>query len=111
MVERIDELGRLRALRACLVVPALEPGMVRAVFLAGGVVTRRTVPRGGGGRLEVEAGLVEVDRRLASELEATEADELLLVAASCGGRRPSCRFFALDRDAILAAVNGVALAA
>ena len=54
--------ARLRAMRACLVVPALEPGMVRAVFVAGCVVTRRTVPRGGGARLEVDAGLSEVDR-------------------------------------------------
>ena len=74
------------AMRACLVVPALEPGMVRAIFLAGGVVARRTVPRGGGARLEVEAGLVEVGRRLAAELEATEADELLLLAGFM--RRP-----------------------
>ena len=62
VVERIDELRRLRAVRACLVVPALEPGMVRAIFVAGTVVARRTIPRGGGGRLEVEAGLIEVRR-------------------------------------------------
>ena len=111
VIERIDELGRLGAMRACLVVPALEPGMVRAIFLAGGVVTRRTVPRGGGGRLEVEAGLVEVDRRLATDLEATEAAELLLLAGFMRRPPPELQVLPLDRDAILAAVNGVALAA
>ena len=63
--------ARLRELRACLVVPALEPGMMRAVFVAGAVVARRTVPRGGGAYLEIEAGLAEVRSRLARELEAT----------------------------------------
>jgi len=111
VLERMDELRRLQALRACLVVPALEPGMVRAVFVAGAVVARRTVPRGGGGILEVEAGLMEVRGRLPVTLEATAADELLLIATFL--RRPSAelRVVELDRDAILAAANGVALAA
>jgi len=92
-------------------VPALEPGMARAIFLADGVVTRRTVPRGGGGRLEVEAGLVEIDRRPATDLEATEATELLLLATFMRRPPPELQVLPLDRDAILAAVNGVALAA
>ena len=111
VVERIDELRRLQALRACLVVPALEPGMVRAVFVAGAVVARRTVPRGGGGYLEVEAGLLEVRRSLPAALEATAADELLLIAAFLRRPSPELRVAELDRDAILAAANGVALAA
>jgi DNA polymerase-3 subunit epsilon len=111
VIERIDELARLRDMRACLLVPALDPGMARAIFLAGGVVTRRTVPRGGGGRLEVEAGLVEVGRRLATDLEATEATELLLLATFVRRPPPELQVLPLDRDAILAAVNGVALAA
>jgi len=111
VVERIDELGRLRALRACLVVPALEPGMMRAIFVAGSVVTRRTVPRGGGGRLVVEAGLAEVERRLAGDLAAIEADELILIATFLRRPGPELRAVGLDRDAIVAAVNGVALAA
>ena len=110
VVERIDELRGLQALRACLVVPALEPGMVRAVFVAGTVVARRTIPRGGGGILEVEAGLMEVRRRLPAELEATAADELLLIAAFLRRPSPELRVTELDRDSILAAANGVALA-
>ena len=87
VIERIDELERLRRLRACLVVPALEPGMVRAIFLAGAVVARRTVPRGGGGRLEVEAGLLDV-------LEHQQA----------GLRGDGCRRASADRDLPAAAV-------
>ena len=91
VVERIDELGRLRSDASLLVGPALEPGMVRAIFLAGGVVTRRTVPRGGGGRLEVEAGLVEVDRRSRQISRRPRPPSFSSSPASCGGRRPSCR--------------------
>ena len=111
VVERIDELRRLQAVRACLVVPALEPGMVRAIFVAGTVVARRTIPRGGGGALEVEAGLIEVRERPPATLAATAADELLLIATFL--RRPSAELHVtgLDRDSILAAANGVALAA
>ena len=111
VVDRIDELGRLRSMRACLVVPALEPGMVRAVFVAGCVVTRRTVPRGGGAQLEVDAGLSEVDRHLPADLEAIAADELLLLATFMRRPAPELRIVALERNAILAATNGVALAA
>jgi DNA polymerase-3 subunit epsilon len=108
---RIDELAGLRSLEACLVVPALEPGMVRAIFVAGAVVARRTVPRGGGGHHEVEAGLAEARRAAPAELDATTADELLLIASFLRRPAPELRVTALDRDAILAAVNGVALAA
>jgi DNA polymerase-3 subunit epsilon len=111
VVDRIEELARLRTMRACLVVPALEPGMVRAVFVAGRVVTRRTVPRGGGAHLEVDAGLNEVDRHLPGDLEAIAADELLLLATFMRRPAPELRVVALERNAILAATNGVALAA
>jgi DNA polymerase-3 subunit epsilon len=111
VVDRIDELGRLRAMRACLVVPALEPGMVRAVFVAGCVVARRTVPRGGGAHLEVDAGLSAVDRQLPADLEAIAADELLLLATFMRRPAPELQVVALERNAILAATNGVALAA
>jgi DNA polymerase-3 subunit epsilon len=111
VVDRIDELERLRRMRACLVVPALEPGMVRAVFVAGCVVTRRTVPRGGGAHLEVDAGLSEVDRQVPGDLEATAADELLLLATFMRRPAPELRIVDLERNAILAATNGVALAA
>ena len=111
VLQRIDELERLRACGRASIVPALEPGMVRAVFVAGAVVARRTIPRGGGGRLEVEAGLLEVRRALPASLEATVADELLLIGAYLRRPSPELRVVPLDREAILAAANGVALAA
>ena len=50
-VERLAELERLRALRACLLVPAREPGFVRAVLVAGGRIVaapHRSARRGCG---------------------------------------------------------------
>ena len=44
-------------------------------------------------------------------LDATAADELLLIASFLRRPAPELRVVELDRDAILAAVNGVALAA
>ena len=111
VVDRIDLLRGARALQACLVVPALEPRMVRGVFVADGVVSRRTIPRGGGGSLEVEAGLADVHGGVDGGLEAAAADELLLIASFLRRPPPELRVVALDRDAILAVVNGVALAA
>ena len=111
VTERLDELTRVRALRACLVVPALEPGMVRAVFVAGGIVARRTVPRGSGAVHEVEAGLAAARRAQDAGLDAVAADELLLVASFLRRPPPELRVVALDREAVVAAVNGVALAA
>ena len=108
---RLDELDRLRRLRACLVVPALDRGMVRAIFVAGAVVARRTVPRGGGARLEIDAGLAEA-RRIALPPHGPEtADELLLLGTFLRRPAPELRVLPLQRDAILAAVEGLPLAA
>ena len=111
VAERLDELARARALRACLVVPALDPGLVRAIFVSGTVVVRRTVPRGGGARLEIEAGLAEIRRNEAGEAVPEGVDELLLIASFLRRPPPELHVVALDRDAVIAAVNGVALAA
>ena len=111
VVDRIDEVHEARGLQVCLVVPALEPGMVRGVFVSGGAVSRRTIPRGGGGSIEVEAGLADVRRDASTSLAATSADELLLIASFIRRPPPELRIAALERDAILAVANGVALAA
>ncbi len=111
VLERIDELRQLESLRACLVVPALEAGMVRAVFVAGPVVVRRTVPRGGGAHLEVDAGLADVRQAPARALEATAAEELLLIASFLRRPPPELTVTALERTAILAAAKGLPLAA
>ncbi len=85
--------------------------MMRGVFVADGVVSRRTIPRGGGGSLEVEAGLADVHGGSDGGLAATAADELLLIVSFLRRPPPELRVVALERDAILAVVNGVALAA
>jgi DNA polymerase III epsilon subunit family exonuclease len=111
VIVRMDEMHEARSLQVCLVVPALEPGMMRAVFVARGIVSRRTIPRGGGGLLEVEAGLVDVRGSLDADLAATTAEELLLIASFIRRPPPEIRVVPLERNAILAAANGVALAA
>jgi len=111
VVARIEEMHVARALEVCLVVPALEPGMMRGIFVARGIVSRRTIPRGGGGSLEVEAGLVDVRAPAVAELAATTAEELLLIASFIRRPPPELRVAPLERDAILTAANGVALAA
>jgi len=97
----LERLERLRGLERCLLVPAAEPGHVRAFFLAGGrVAAERTLPPGGGAHLEVEAGLAACRRP--GELDL---DELFLVARFL--RRPPAEMtvVALERDAILAALR------
>src|SRR5204862_3151181 len=54
-LKRID---RVRRLECCVLVPAEDPGYVRALFVAGGrIAAERTLPPGGGAALEVEVGL------------------------------------------------------
>ena len=58
VVDRLCRLERLRGLEACLVVPGVEAGWGKAFFVSGGAVrVVRTLPPGGGVRLEVEAAL------------------------------------------------------
>jgi DNA polymerase-3 subunit epsilon len=111
VVARLDSVREAQALRACLVVPALDQGMVRGVFVAGGVVARRTIPRGGGGSIEIDAGIAEVRRERAAPLASTSVDELLLITSFIRRPPPELWVAALDRDAILQVANGVALAA
>ncbi len=111
VTEALAELDRLRALRACLVLPATEPHFVRAVFVTSGrVAAARTVPRGGGARLEVAAGLATAAVATPS-LGPEDADELLVVGSFL--RRPPPELVAapLDEAAILEAIHGIALAA
>jgi DNA polymerase III epsilon subunit family exonuclease len=97
----LDRLARLCALERCIVVPATEPRHARAFFLAGGrVAAERTLPPGGGGHLEVEAGLAAARR--AGELDL---DELFLVARFLRRPPPEMSIVPLERDAILAAAR------
>jgi DNA polymerase-3 subunit epsilon len=110
-IATVAEIERLRALRACLVLPAAEPGFVRALFVASGrVVAIRSVPRGGGARVEVTAGLAEA-AAAALSLGPEDADELLVVASFLRRPPPELTVAALDEAAILRAIDGIALAA
>lgn len=103
VVERIDELERLRAARLCLVAPARQPGFRRAFFLAGGrVVAVRTLAPGRAGALEARAGLAAAATATTS-YAPEDADELLVVAGFLRRPGPELRVVSLDADAILAA--------
>jgi excinuclease UvrABC nuclease subunit len=96
---RLDEL---RHARCCVVVPAAEPGFARAIFVAGGrVAAVRTVPRGEGARLEVEAGLAETNCATPDHLAAEEVDALLVVGTFLRRPPPELRVAPLETEAIL----------
>ena len=106
-VERVcrelARLDRVRQLGLCVLVPASDPGYVRAYFVAGGrVASERTLPPGGGAALEVEAGLAAARR--AGELDL---DELLLVDSFLRRPPPELRVVRLEREAILDAAQGL----
>jgi DNA polymerase III epsilon subunit family exonuclease len=92
----------LRHARCCLIVPAAEPGFVRAIFVAGGrVAAARTLPRGDGARIEVEAGLAETNCAAPDNLAAEELDALLAIGSFLRRPPPELRVAPLEADAIL----------
>jgi GAF domain-containing protein len=103
VVARIAELDRLRALRVCLLAPALEPGFRRAFLVAGGrLAAVRTLPDGAAGRLELQAGIAKAS--LAHPSFAPEdSDELLVVAGFLRRPGPELSIVPLDSSEILAA--------
>jgi len=103
VVRALAELERLRALRVCLVASALEPGFERAFFVAGGrVASVRSLPRGAGARLEIEAGLAAAAAATLS-LAPEDADELLLIGTFLRRPPPELRVLPLDELRRLAA--------
>jgi hypothetical protein len=97
----LARLERVRRLECCVLVPAGEPGYVRAFFVAGGrVAAERTLPPGGGAALEVEAGLAAARR--AGELDL---DELLLIDSFLRRPPPELHVAPLEREAILGAAR------
>jgi DNA polymerase-3 subunit epsilon len=110
-IEALRELERLRALSACLVVPARQPGFVRAHAVAGGrVAAVRLVPRGPGAAHEIAALVAEASRAERS-LAPEDADELRLVGSFLRRPPPELRVARLDAGSIRAAVDGIPLAA
>jgi DNA polymerase-3 subunit epsilon len=102
----LKRLERVQRLECCVLVPACEPGYVRAIFVAGGrVAAERTLPPGGGAALEIEVGLAAARR--GGELDL---DELLLVDSFLRRPPPELRVAPLRRDAILSERSSVPLA-
>jgi DNA polymerase III epsilon subunit family exonuclease len=97
LVRFLDRLERLRRIRCCVLVPALEPGFVRALFVAGGRIAGvRTLPPGGGARLEVQAGLAALETNAAEDVDA-----LLLIGTFLRRPPPELRVAPLELEAIL----------
>jgi len=82
VVERLRRLERLRGLEACLVAPGLEPGWRKAFFVCGGGIQAvRTLPPGGGAKLEVDVALsiCREARGTSGPLTPEQAEDLLLI--------------------------------
>jgi DNA polymerase III epsilon subunit family exonuclease len=102
LVHYLDRIDRLRRMRCCLLVPATEPGFVRAVFVSGGrVAAVRSMPRGDGARLEVEAGLAETRRLAPDHLSREDLDALLIVDTFLRRPPPELRVAQLETEEIL----------
>jgi excinuclease UvrABC nuclease subunit len=107
----LADLARLRALSACVVVPARQPGFVRVYAVAAGrVAATRLLPRGPGATHEAAALVVEASRAAASGAPE-DADELRLVASFIRRPPPELRVGELTEDAVCALADGLPLAA
>jgi DNA polymerase-3 subunit epsilon len=111
VVAELAELDRLRALETCVVVPARQPGFVRAYAIAGGrVAAVRLIARGA--RATPEAAALVAEARAATRSTAPEdADELRLVASFLRRPPPELRLVPLDAGAICVRLEGIPLAA
>jgi DNA polymerase III epsilon subunit family exonuclease len=110
-VAALEELERLRALRACVVVPAQESGFVRAYAIcAGQVAASRLVPCGSGAATEA-AALVADALAARPSSAAEDADELRVVASFLRRPPPELRVAALDVEEIGPLVARLPLAA
>ncbi|MDQ2968127.1 MAG: hypothetical protein M3R37_07395, partial [Actinomycetota bacterium] len=98
----LRRLEQLRHSRCCLVVPSAEPGYARGIFVAGGrVAAVRTLPRGAGASLEVDAGLAETNCATPDYLAADDLDALLVLGTFMRRPPPELRVVPLEREAIL----------
>ena len=102
VVGALDDLERLRGLELCLVVPAREPGFVRAYAVVGGrVAATRRIPVGPGAVHEA-AALTAVPRIAPERLTAADADELRLVGSFLRRPPPELRVVPLEPRAVAA---------
>jgi DNA polymerase III epsilon subunit family exonuclease len=108
LVRTSRRIERLRRTRACVLVPALEPGFVRAYFVAGGrIAAVRVLPPGDGAQLEIGAGLASIDDT--REVTAETIDELLLVGTFLRRPPPELRVARLEAEAILRSARSLQL--
>ena len=97
VIHFLDRLERFRRMRCCVLVPAVEPGFVRAIFVADGRIAGvRTLPPGAGARVEVQAGLATLATEAPEDVEA-----LLLIGTFLRRPPPELRVAPLEAEAIL----------
>lgn len=100
VVDRLRRLDRLRSLEVCLIAPALESGWRKAFFVSGGrLCAVRSLPPGGGARLELGAGLARcrtAREQVSETLTPERAEDLLLLDGFV--RRPSPELTVLPLD-------------
>ena len=110
VVERLRRLERMRGLELCLIAPAVERNWQKAFFVCGGGVCGvRSLPPGGGARLEIEAGLAlcRVAREgAAGTLTPEQAEDLLLVDGFIRRPPPELAVLPLDAGQIAAHLMG-----
>jgi GIY-YIG catalytic domain/UvrB/uvrC motif len=111
VVRDLVELERLRAAEVCVLAPATDERFLRGFFVAAGrLADVRTLPRGGGAVVEIEAG-VRAARAATSSLAPEHADELLLVGAFLRRPPPELTVLPLDAARIAAACARLSVAA
>jgi DNA polymerase-3 subunit epsilon len=111
VIGQLQRLERLRRECRCLVAPAREPGWRRAFFVAGGrVCSVRTLPPGGGARLEIESGVAEARTVMTCDpsYAPEDADDLLVVHEFLHRPPPELLVLPLDATAICAQLSAAA---
>jgi DNA polymerase III epsilon subunit family exonuclease len=111
VIQQLRRLEQLRAERRCLVAPAVERGWRRALFVAGGrMCAARTLPPGGGARLEIELGVAAARTALSEgpSYAPEDADELLLVGEFLRRPPPELQVLPLDAAVICAQLSAAA---
>jgi DNA polymerase-3 subunit epsilon len=108
VVERLRRVERLRKLQLCLIAPSIEPGWHKAFFVCGGrVCVVRSLPPGGGARLEIGAALAlcRTARARAEDVVAPEqVEDLLLLDDFVRRPAPELGVLPLDAEQIAAHV-------
>jgi DNA polymerase III epsilon subunit family exonuclease len=100
VLRELRTLERLRRRELCVLLPAVEPGWVRALFVARGrIADARTLPPGAGARIEIAAG-VAAARTAVVAFDGEAADELLLLASFLRRPPPELTVLPLDVEAI-----------